>query len=635
MTLTAPAPDPAIGRDEPPDQTSRPGRQAVIDIAVIAIAVALWLIAVHRTRIASVGDFGLLATVSPLFFVALALTVAGFLAEIIRGARRAWAMISYTVLLIFLLHGTAPALLSEPEYAWTYKHIGVIEVFLRNGRVIDHHDLYQEWPALFAGVAWLAKLSGADPIRLAQWAPVFFNLAASVILLAIGRTLTTDRRIPYLMVFGFQCINWVEEDYLSPQGFAFVLSLGALLVALRWLRTARSASPPEQPGRARSWLERRQAWLTSGLPAMPSTGARVRAWALVAFTVVLGVLTASHQLSPYLIVLDIAVLTLAGLVAPWWTALLALAVPVLYLIPRFGLVSGNFKIFESLDIFHNAQGNGDGWGTAGQAFSAIVVRVLALGVWAFALLRIWLAVRERKTGLVLAPALLAFTPFLLLFAQSYGGEAIYRVFLFSAPWCAYLLADLGVLIGARIARSSWWHPPSTASRSRWTVGSATGLLIATMLTGALALATMQGRHGQLTVDRQSRASVVAADYLYAHGTPGATIMLAAPDFPSRLAANYNEFNRTVPVGEPDLITGALLKHVILNDEYLPSIENFAHSFHGSTTYLVISDEMRRYAQYFGVLPAGSLSTLSQTLSSAPNWSVFYRNSDVTIFQLHG
>ena len=40
---------------------------------------------------------------------------------------------------------------------------------------------------------------------------------------------------PYLTVVTFQCLNWIEQDYLAPQGLAFLFSLGLLFVVLRWL----------------------------------------------------------------------------------------------------------------------------------------------------------------------------------------------------------------------------------------------------------------------------------------------------------------------------------------------------------------------------------------------------------------
>lgn len=584
----------------------RPDR--VVHAGVLAAGGAAWLIAVAGTDPGQVDGFGLLAIVHPAWFVALLLAVAGFVAALARPLPGRGLLVGgYLVLLVLILHGTTPLLLDQPQYAWTYKHVGVVELLLTGGGLTDSSDLYQQWPGLFAAAAGLSDLSGLAPLTLARWSPVFFNLAGLLVLLAIGRTLSSDPRVAYLTGFVFLSINWVEEDYLSPQAFAFLLSLGVLLVVLRWLRAV-------PPGR-RGWRAR----LTAGRPSAPAVPPGTRVAALAALVLLFTVLTATHQLSPYLVVGQVAVLALAGLVRPRWTPLLLAAIAVGYLLPRFGLVSGSFDLFESLNFFSNAAGNADGWGSAGQAVSATVVRTLALSVWALAGLAVWRA--RHRLGSVLAPALLAAVPFGLVFAQSYGGEAIYRVFLFSAPWCAYLIADL-------LLRSRWWPRPGGG----WTLRrGAVWAAVVLALAGA-ALGTAQGRHGQLVVDQQSTAEVAAARYLYQHAQPGATIALATPNFPSRLAANYDRFNRTVPVGEPDLVKGAEMRDDQLDIRYLPAIENYLLSFDGTTSYLVVSDGMRAQAEYFGYLPDGSLDTLARTLDSASGWSVFYRNSDVVIFQ---
>jgi hypothetical protein len=569
--------------------------------AVLLAGALLWLVALAGTDLDTVGEYGLLASVHPAYLAALGLCLAGFLAAVARAGpgRRARAALpgAYAVLLILILHATTPLLLDQPQYAWTYKHLGVIDLVREAGRVVDPTDIYQQWPALFAAAAGLADLSGVAPVRLADWSAVAANLAGALILLAIARTLSRDARTGYLTVLVFLCVNWVEEDYLSPQAFAFLLSLGAILVALRGLRH-------------RPWGP---AWLAAGAAGGPDPGRR--RLAVAALLPLVAVLTAAHQLSPYLVLAQLAALALLGLLRPWWTVPLLVAVTVGYLLPRLGLVSGAFSIFDGFNLFANGAGNADGWGSAGQAVSAATVRALALGVWALAALAVWRS--RHRLGAVLVPAVLAGTPFVLLGMQSYGGEAIYRVFLFSAPWCAYLIA-------AMLARVR----PPRGSAARLAVWCAAVLALA-----AATLGTVQGRHGQLMVDRQSTAEVTAARYLYAYAAPGATIALATPNFPGRITGGSGRFNRSVPVGEPDLVKGARLRDVHLNDAYLPAVERYLRSFGGTTAYLVISDGMRRQAAYFGYLPAGSLDTLDATLSDSPGWSLFYANDDVAIYQL--
>lgn len=557
-------------------------RRTLVDVGILAIALAAWLVALSLTDISQVGQFGLLGVVNPLFFAAAVLCVGGFIVEVFRGARRPLVLGAYLVLTIAILHASTPILLDQPQYAWTYKHIGVIDLIQTQGHLGDPSDIYQQWPAFFTAAAQLCQFLGVSAIGIAPWAPVFFNLLASVLLFAIARTLSPDRRVAWGTVLLFQCVNWIEEDYLAPQGLAFVLSLSVLYLVLRYLRPGTGGY---------SWWQR-------GL-------------AIAAVAATMAVLSASHQLSPFLVAAIVVAFAIFRVIRPWWVCLIVLAIPVLYLVPRFNFVSGSFGIFSGFDILKNAGGNGGMWGSTGQAVSAIVVRLLSIVVWALAA---WAAWRSRHVfRRVLAPVIAALIPFSLVLAQSYGGEAIYRVFLFSAPWCAFLIVDWVL-----------W-----ACRARPRVREVTSIVVASLML----FATIQGRHGQLQVDRQTSNEVAAARYLYANGQPGATIMLAAPIFPGRIAANYTQFNRSVTVGEPDLIVGAKLRGFTLNQQYLPAIENYAESFHGTTTYLVVSNGMRHYADYFGALPPGSLDTLDQTLQSSPQWTTFFHNPDVTIYQL--
>ncbi|WP_432049866.1 hypothetical protein [Verrucosispora sp. NA02020] len=588
-----------------------PGVRAATHPAVLAAAVALWLVALAGTDVTRVGQYGLLATVHPAFFGALALCVAGFAVGLLGPGRRvpSRSLPGYLVLLVLLLHGTTPLLLDQPQYAWTFKHLGVVEFIQTSGGVGASGDIYQQWPALFAATAQLADVSGVGVAALADWSAVFFNLAGALVLLAVAGTLHADRRVGYLTVFGFLCINWIEEDYLSPQALAFLLSLGALLVVLRWLRRPVPDRPAAAPG------ER---------PGTATAGGRVRVTAIAGLLGVFAVLTAGHQLSPYLLLAQITALVLLRQVRPGWLPLPLAAMLLAYLAPRYGMVSGSFSIFDGLNLFANASGNADGWGSDGQAFSAIVVRVLALAVWTGAALAAWYG--WRRSHPVTVPAVLAAAPFLLLAAQNYGGEAIYRVFLFSAPWCAYLIA------AALLAPRDHAGRPGSARAGRVPVAAAA--VLAAVL-GVAALATMQGRHGQLMVDRQSTAEVRAARHLYATAAPGSTIATVSSNFPGRLSADYGEFNRSVAVGEPDLVEGAGLRHALLGPEHVPQIEEYLRGFAGTETYLVVSDGMRRQVAYFGHLPDGAVDRLAQALDAAPGWSVAHRDDGVVVYRLTG
>src|SRR5690606_35935852 len=152
----------------------RPGLLA--HAATLAVALAAWLVSLAHTDVIRVGQFGLLATLPPLFLVALVVTLAGLVVVARRpGAHRLILLRAYLVLAILLVHATTPLLLEEPQYAWTYKHLGVIEYVLAHGHVTGGPDIYQQWPAFFTAVAVLVDLLGVSTVAVAPWAPVVFT----------------------------------------------------------------------------------------------------------------------------------------------------------------------------------------------------------------------------------------------------------------------------------------------------------------------------------------------------------------------------------------------------------------------------------------------------------------------------
>jgi hypothetical protein len=195
-------------------------------LVILPAAVAGWLWSLSRTDVTAVGDFGLLATVHPAFFAAPALGLLGFVTELAGTRRRSAVLAAYTVVVIAIIHATTPVLLSQPQYAWTYKHIGVARLIAEQGSVSSPDDIYQQWPALLTAIAQLADVAGVDPLTLAPWAPVTFNLLGSVLLFALARVISPHPRTPYLAVMLFQCLNWIEQDYLAPQGLAFLQTDG-------------------------------------------------------------------------------------------------------------------------------------------------------------------------------------------------------------------------------------------------------------------------------------------------------------------------------------------------------------------------------------------------------------------------
>ena len=399
----------------------------------LALGMGVWAYGVSRMGPGDVGSYGLLAGADVWFLLGLAILLAGSLIELRRAAPRHWLLGFYLVGLIVAIHTTVPIVFGAPEYAWVYKHVGIAQALGHYGHVTDANSIYQQWPALFAATAALSALAHVGPLSFAAWAPVTFELADALVLLGLVRLLVADRRVAYVAVLLYEgLVSWVGQDYLSPQAFGYLLWLGVVLITLRWLRAPAPARVP------RGWLARLRAPLLVGLPPAPEATASLRAVAVALVAGVYCAIVAAHQLTPYVALTGIGALTVLDLVRPRWLLVLLAAIAVGYLVPRYGLIAHNFGgLFSGGNPIQNASGVRGASHAGAETTTALIVRALAGSMWLLALAAI--GRRRRQLVSVAIPAALAFSPFVILLAQSYG-EAIYRVYLFSAPWCAVLIA---------------------------------------------------------------------------------------------------------------------------------------------------------------------------------------------------
>ena len=116
---------------------------------------------------------------------------------------------------------------------------------------------------------------------------------------------------------------------------------------------------------------------------------------------------------------------------------------------------------------------------------------------------------------------------MVLGVQSYGGEAIYRVFLFSAPWCALLIAEL-------IAELRGALRP----------------LVSAVVCAAALLAGLQGLYGPTAVYAFTPPELAASLWLYGHAPPGSLLILPADDFPGLEVANYAAYDFQIMPADP-------------------------------------------------------------------------------------
>lgn len=522
--------------------------------AVIVLGVVLGGLAVVTEGSRPVGDYGLLAAM-PLLAVAGAMITAGFVVALVRDQLSAMAG---AVLAMIVLLRAVPVLLTRvPQLFYTYAHLGVTELIATTGRTHPDIDIYSSWPGFFAAMAWLDCLHVIAQQTVAHWFPVVAHVLLALGVCALARALGANRRAALTAAFFAEVCNWVGQDYYSPQAVGLVLALASLALLLGLPR-------------------RRVPWL-----------------ALIPFTA----LVITHQLTPVWVAGVAVALTLLRRVRPWPVAALMVVIMGIDValnieaVAPYGLLSG-FRL-------SNASSNVASVGVPGRQFALLMVRIPSVITWcgaAVALLWRW---RRRRP--VLVPGVIALSSFLILGGQSYGGEAIFRVFLYGLFGCSVLI---GELIDAFVGRQPGRHLRHVV----------TGVAAV-----ALAVVGMQASLGQWVVGTLAPADVAQAHSLYERIHAPATIMTVGAGLPTRPVAAYADF---VPYDSH--YDDTLMGKKGFREARFDSDADLAqlHDILGPQRYplyLVFSQQQKTQARYLGLMAPQDYDRFQSLIAASPEW----------------
>ena len=574
---------------------------------VLVVALAAWAAALTATDLSRLSGFGLLAALPPAYYLALVLVTVGFALEASRPRARALVLAAHVVVLVVMLHATTAILYPEPRYAWTYKHLGVIDYIAAHGQFDRSIDIYQNWPGFFALNAWFSEATGVAPIDYAAWAQLFFGLANIAVVVFALRGVTRDSRQVWTAAWIFAVANWIGQDYLAPQAFAFVLVTVVIGLIIRCAPPAARPRTPlgrlserviERAKRTALRGRRPRAEDPAGCPLPPR--AAVVLGAVCALAVIV-----SHQLSPVLLLLSVGALTVVRRGPPLWVLAGLVAMEAYWLFQSYDFISAHFKLFD-FDPAASARPTGTGDALAGAALGANASRaaiVLTLLLAVAGLVR-----RLRAGHWDLVPATLAFAPFLLVGLQSYDGEGPLRAFLFSLPWLAFFGA--AACAPGRRARG--------LLRRTWRSVAASVLIG----TGALF-----GYFGQELTNYISRDDVAASRWYLDNARPRASLTSLAPNFPERINARYASHLETLPT----LVTEPGYRPHLLGPADVPSLEALLRRDDSPQRFVAISPSQERYARFHGLAPPGSFARMAGALRTSPDFELVYERGAAAIF----
>ena len=578
-----------------------PSKLPILTVLLI-IAAGFYAFSVIRADGRPVGSYGLLPILGLPFFVGVALTVA-VLIFALRSIRVTCPVaVAALGLLLVEFNGTPMMLDPTPLSSWTFKHYGVVDYIVHGLQLNNPTDVYQQWPGFFASAAALERLSGRSDLSFANWAQLFFEALDALVLFAIARRLVPEHpAVPYVTVALFVTANWEGQFYFSPQSTAFLLALLLQFFIL----------PLIEPNRLRR-LFRERRWLTVPQFEFMRGQRTTRIGSVLRGIGIVGLFAAvsvTHQLSPFMVLGGWVCLWILGVIREPIVMLILLVIAVGYPALHLAAVSQN-SLLDGFSFTNVVGGPGVSQPSQQQLLASHLARVISLGLWAAT--GISLISYRRRLGQVIVPAILCAVPFAFVLVSNYQGEAIYRVFLFSSPWCALIiakrLADLH-----RLPMMCW------TLAGAWTLFAALG-------------SAQAQDFGMYEIMQAQPSEIAASDFFLNNAPVGTGLILAVSDFPSRDNFRYsfhNAGNSQNDLGLDDIpqYTGTGLSRMSAK-----SLAAAVADLDGGRGYLAVGPSIESDSEYYGIYSPGTLPNLVKRLEVSPYWRIWYENGNSIIFQ---
>jgi hypothetical protein len=588
--------------------TSARAFEWLVVIGVSVGSLALWLLAMRSADLGQLTDLGVVSVLPLWSYLAFVPIVVAFVIVLCGPRPSTWLLAAVVVLLILMLYGAVPFVEGEPRFSPSWRHIGIIDFVTRHGGVDPTIDAYHNWPGMFILASAMAGAVGlTDFTPLALWAPVWFNLLYLPPLFVLLSALTDDRRAVWLAIWLFYLMDWIGQDYFSPQAFGLFFFLTAMAVIVRWFAAPDAVSRGEAPvvdvpliGRLPRPIRSVVVRLLEREP-MPADrlSPASRAGLMALFLVMLGFTITGHQLTPFFLVSAVGALVLVarvrwpslpilmGVMIAAWVAFVAVA----FLIGHFQNVAGYVgTLSDSLaaNLIGRLQGS------SGHRFVVYVRLVFAAGVWVLAglgILRRMRAGRWDVTSVALAVA-----PFPLFAVQAYGGEMLLRIYLFSLPFMALLIA-FAFLPRRRLEPPAW--------------------LAVIVVVASLALVGpfMVARYGNERIESFTPGEVAAVDQLYQMAPKGSMFVGVVGDVPWK-NIRYEEY-RYRPGGD---------------DTYYHDLDSMftAMSTHNGPVFLILTRTQAAYTEMILGASPEDWTAFEQELFATGWFDVISRTPDATI-----
>jgi hypothetical protein len=574
-------------------------------ILLLAISAGLFALSVGKIDLRGMTDLGLIVVLPPAIYVSLLLLTYSFIWSVHHIEERFFILLMHIVLLIIILHGITVPVEEVPRFNVTWRHVGLVDYMLRNQAINPRIDAYFNWPSFFVLAAFAMEVMGLkDPIQLAFWPSVFNSLLYVGPLLLILRAVTENRKLSWFALWLFFLANWIGQDYFAPQAlnfFLYVTILGILLwsfkgsQALPWLERLFNTINPRV---MLSETQEQRALIRGRF-----TARRQRLVGLLVILLAMMFSVASHQLTPFAILISVAVLSIFNQISVrglGYIITLMISVWLAYMAVTY-MENRTASLLANIGQVNKAISANVTERLTGSPGHDIIVRLrLAQTIFFWGLAFLGGLRRVFKNHLDLIPILLAFPPFTLLILQFYGGEMILRVYFFTLPFMVFFAS--GLIYTEFPQKYIRWQP--------WVAGMLSILLLGTFYLS---------RYGNEKIDQFTAKEVEAVTHLYKIAEQGSLLGAPSPHYPIKFKG-YELY--PVKFYEDPILTGDVNALVTAMEERK-----------ARASYFTITTSQESFFYLFYNFPPSKWQEFEDKMVASGRFERIYSNEDARIYKL--
>lgn len=563
---------------------ARAGVRLDVSLACTAAGTVMWVVAMLMTGHIVPGVLGFLPKVPVFWYLGILLVLAGIVLS--RGKGESRAVLGVTSLLAALTL-TPAVTYGMPMSQSAAKHLDLVMQILQTLHLNRGAGIYDVYSGFFSGTAWLCYLAGIPLgmhgfVPVATYWPFFIDLLALVGLrFFFGRMISSWYRI-WLGITMAVLVNAIGADYFSPQAIGFVLAIFVFALAI-------------SDGGALGIGERPR----------------------IALLVLAGcALAVAHEFSPYAAGGVLCVLVVFRVIRPWYLPATILVPAVLWLFLNYGVLSGYISIYGLGDLSNFQPPKTIA--TPGLSRLAIVGEssdALALGLLVLIVIAGIGLLRNRRSRWAWAFMACPGVGLVLIAANPYGNEGIFRAALFAIPWLAAVSLQVLSDSPSRLVSSVYW-------------------IVAACLSATYMVA-MFGLDNENVIRAGDYQALLAYE---ASAAPSSYMMkLADGDLPVSVGfpvgyGHYLPWTNVLKPAQAETLTPTRADATSLAVLYYDYAMKNDHQT--SELYAIWSPAAVQHAVDYGLETLGQAEAWRSLLIASPHWKVVYAKDGTYIFQVN-